>query len=365
MFQLFKRLLWIFLIVILVTSCFSCKQNVNNNKDFIDALTKKAKKWDKSFSGAILVADNSGVLFEYYAGEASKNFHVKNMQDTRFNLASINKMFTSVAIMQLVEKGQILLNDTISKYIDSTWLSAPLLSQITVEQLLNHTSGLGNFFNEVFWKSSRLNYRKLTDYEFVVYTDTLLFNPGSGFNYSNTGMFLAGLIIEKVTGTDYFRYIDEHIYSPAGMTNSGSLEMDRVNENIAVGYHLDEKGLFIDNSFYHVLKGSAAGGGYSTANDLYKFAKALLSGKLVSDKTLTQMVTDKAGYNYGYGISLGEENGVNYFGHGGTFMGISNNVTIFSKSKYIVIILSNYTDGSIVPLKYIRNYICTNNINKS
>jgi CubicO group peptidase (beta-lactamase class C family) len=178
------------------------------------------------FSGTVLIARDEDVLFTHACGEASKRFHVPNRLDTKFNLGSMNKMFTSVAIMQLVERGVLSLDDPISKYVDESWLPRTTTERITVHHLLTHTSGLGSYFNDTYWQSSRENFRELDDYKPLVKTEMLAFEPGAEFRYSNTGMFLLGVVLESATGEDYFDYIREHIYAPAGMVGSDSYDMD-------------------------------------------------------------------------------------------------------------------------------------------
>lgn len=165
-----------------------------------------------AFSGAVLVAKGEEVLFTRACGEASKRFHVANKLDTKFNLGSMNKMFTSTAIMQLAEKGKLSLEDPISKYVDESWLPKSITDKVTVHHLLTHTSGLGSYFNDTYWNGSRELYRSVEDFKPLVKGETLQFEPGERFGYSNTGMLLLGVVIQSVTGQDYFDYIRENIY---------------------------------------------------------------------------------------------------------------------------------------------------------
>jgi hypothetical protein len=151
------------------------------------------------FSGAVLMARGEEVLLSRACGEASKRFHVPNDVDTRFNLGSMNKMFTSVAVMQLVESGVVSVDDPISEYVDESWLPAEVTDRITVHHLLTHTSGLGSYFNETYWNSSRELYRALDDYKPLVRDERPAFEPGSSWQYSNTGMFLLGVGVPRRT----------------------------------------------------------------------------------------------------------------------------------------------------------------------
>ena len=308
-----------------------------------------AKLTDKEvFSGTLLIAKGDKVLLTMSAGEASKAFHVLNNIDTKFNLGSMNKMFTSTAIVQLAEKGKLSLDDPIGKYIDESWLPKEVTAKMTVRHLLTHSSGLGSYFNETYDKSSRTLFRKLDDYKILIKDDRPAFEPGTRFEYSNTGMFLLGVIIEKVTGEDYFDYIRKTIYEPAGMTNTDSYEMDYPVENLAIGYSRDPKSPYgwQNNLYKHVIKGGPAGGGFSTVKDLHKFALALLAGKYVSKESLKDMWTDHLKSKYGYGFSVIESPAGKIVGHSGGFDGINSNLDIYLDSGYIIAVMSNFDQGA-------------------
>ena len=296
------------------------------------------------FSGTVLVASGNEVLYSHACGEASKRFHVANNLQTKFNLGSMNKMFTSVGIMQLVEQGVISVEDPISKYVDETWLPKEMTDRITVHHLLSHTSGLGSYFNDTYWESSRDLFRALDDYKPLIRSEELAFEPGSNWSYSNSGMFLLGVVIESATGEDYFDYIREHIYEPAGMVNSDSYEMDDPVENLAIGYDPNSSEWGYENNLYkHVIKGGPAGGGFSTVEDLHRFALALTGGSLLSAESLQLMWTDQAGSSYGYGFSVQDNEGIGaVVGHGGGFPGLNSNLDILLDRDMIVTVMSNY-----------------------
>jgi len=308
-----------------------------------------AKLIDKGlFSGTLLVAKGEKTLLTMAAGEASKAFHVPNTIDTKFNLGSMNKMFTSTAIVQLAERGKLSLDDPISKYVDESWLPKDVTAKITIRHLLTHSSGLGSYFNETYFKSSRALFRKLDDYKPLIKDDRPAFEPGKQFQYSNTGMFLLGVVIEKVTGEDYFSYIRKAISEPAGMANTDCYEMDYPVENLAIGYSPDPKSPYgwQNNLYKHVIKGGPAGGGFSTVKDLHKFALALLAGKCVSQDSLKEMWTDHLGADYGFGFQVTEGADGKVVGHGGGFDGINSNLSIYLKSGHIVAVMSNIDNGA-------------------
>ncbi len=299
-------------------------------------------------SGSVLVAKGPDVLLTRAAGEADKADHVPNRLDTKFNLGSMNKMFTATAAARLIEQGQLAFDDPIGKYVDETWLPKDVTGQITVRQLMTHTSGLGSYFNETYFRSSRALFRKLDDYKPLVQGEKPAFTPGEQFRYSNTGMFLLGVVIEKVTGEDYFDHIRRVIAAPAGMADTDCYEMDCPVENLAIGYSPDWTGPcgWRNNLYSHVLKGGPAGGGFSTAVDLHRFALAMLADKYVSRAMRDTLWTDYKGSYYGYGYTVAAGPGGRVVGHTGGFDGINSQLDIYVDSGYIVAVMSNVDNGA-------------------
>lgn len=332
-----------------------------SEKELTPAVQKLVRqmKDKKIFSGTVLLAKGRDVLFSDAGGEASKRFHVPNNINTKFNLGSMNKMFTSLCIMKLVEEGRLSLDDRLNAFLDESWLPKKVSSIITIHHLLSHTSGLGSYFNEEYDRSSRNLFRALDDYKPLIKDDRPAFKPGERFQYSNTGMFLLGVVIEKVTGQDYFSYVRENIYEPAGMENSDCYEMDYPVENLAIGYSPDRKSPYgwQNNLYKHVIKGGPAGGGFSTVGDLHRFGLALLEGKLVSRESLEKMWTDYADAGYGYGFTLLETSKGKVIGHGGGFSGINSNLDVFVDSGYIVAVMSNIDQGASPLASKIRELI--------
>lgn len=319
-------------------------------KDLIPYARELADRLCKNdqFSGALLIAKGDQVLLEKACGEANKSWHTGNNIDTKFNLGSMNKMFTATAVMQLVEKGVLSLDTPISGYVDESWLPESITGKVTVHHLLSHTSGLGSYFNETYINGSRELYRNVDDFKPLVQGDTLRFEPGAHFRYSNTGMLLLGVVIEKATGMNYFDYIRKNIYEPAGMVNTDCYELDHPVENLAEGYMHDDThpSRWKNNLFMHVIKGGPAGGGYSTVRDLYRFALALQSGKLVSKASLEKMWTPQSEADYGYGMEIRETSSGKWVGHGGGFAGLNGNLAFQTDKGYIIVVLSNYDNGA-------------------
>jgi len=313
------------------------------------------------FSGAVLLAKDGTTLYAGAFGEANKDFGVPNKLDTKFNLGSMNKMFTSVTIAQLVEQGKLSYDDPLSKFIPD-FPSAEAAKKIRIKHLLTHTSGLGSYFNDEFERSSRARFRTVDDMMQLAKGDSLAFEPGTRWSYSNTGMLVLGKVIEVVTKQDYFDYVREHVSKPAGLVNTDAYELDRVNKNLAVGYQRefrdDGTKQFRNNIFMHVMRGGPAGGGYSTVEDLVRFAEALKAGKLVSPATFELMTTPKPEVNspeYGYGFGVDPETKI--VGHSGGFPGISSNLDIFKGTGYVAVVMSNYGGGSQPVVEKIRSLV--------
>ncbi len=305
------------------------------------------------FSGTVLIARGSEVLFEYACGAANKRYDVPNNPDTKFNLGSANKMFTAVAVAQLVERGRLSFTDTVDQYIDDTWLPPSVTRRITVHHLLSHTSGLGSFFNETFFNGSRARFRAIDDFKALVRDDRPAFAPGERFEYSNNGVLLAGVIIERVTGMSYYDYIREAIYAPSHMLDTDCYDIDAPVPNLAMGYIplVDPTGRrsvpeWRENIFEHVAKGGPAGGGYSTVRDLHRFATSLISGVLVGPEMRQALWTDYAGMGYGYGFNVEKTASGTMIGHGGGFSGISASFRVALDTGYVAIVLSNYDMGT-------------------
>lgn len=306
------------------------------------------------FSGTVILAKDGKPLLSRAAGIANRDFNAPVTIDTKFNLGSMNKMMTGLSIMQLVEKGKLSLDDPISKHLSEDWLPKVDKSKVKVVHLLTHTSGLGSYFNEKFDQSSRALFRRVDDWKPIVADETLAFEPGSRTSYSNTGMLIAGAVIEKVSGLSYDNYVRANITGPAGMNDTACYELDQVNPNLAVGYEtaFGEGGKidYRNNIFMHVIKGGPAGGGYSTAPDLLRFDQALRTGKLLKKESLEELWKARpeiASPNYGLGFGVSESPMGKVVGHSGGFNGISANLAMYLDSGYTIAVMSNLDDAAM------------------
>ena len=313
------------------------------------------------FSGTVLLAKGGKPLFSGAYGEANKDFGVKNTVDTKFNLGSMNKMFTSVAVMQLVEAGKVSLDDSLGKFLPAGAMHADVLSKVRVKHLLTHTSGLGSYFSPRWDSLSRAMFRSVDDWMPLVKDETLDFEPGTRWSYSNTGMLLLGKVIESASGKDYFDYVRERIFKPAGMMSTDSYELDRVTKNLAVGYEReDEPGgpQYRNNIFQHVIRGGPAGGGYSTVADLTRFAVALQEGRLVSRDGARLLTTPKpelSSPEYGFGFGINE--GGRIVGHSGGFPGISAQLDIYLVDGYSMAVMANYGGAAQPVIEKVRTLL--------
>ena len=331
----------IYLVVILLASCGVSQENSATEKiiEIENQLEKFASK--DGYSGAVLVAQNENILFEKAYGFANLAHKVPNKTNTKFGIASMGKMFTAVSIMQLKEKGKLGLDSKVGDILPE-YPNVAVRDSVTIEQLLVHTSGLTDFFNDKFEHRAKHTVRSLADYFDFFKDDALLFSPGSKFSYSNAGYIVLGMIIEELSGKNYYDYVKLNIFLPAGMENTDCYETDMSIENIAEGYiKKDENGIWKTSTYMKGAKGSSAGGAYSTTEDLFKFAIALKNNALLSAESLKLMVSDENQDSYGYGFSLNKFNDTEVYGHNGGAHGVSAELDIYKNLDYVVVTLSN------------------------
>ena len=300
------------------------------------------------FVGVVLLARGGEILFDRAYGLANRSDSVPNRPDTKFNLGSMNKMFTAITIAKLADERRLSLNDPIGKWLGTDWVRPEVGQKVTIEHLLTHTSGLGNYFTDEFMQASRTRFRDVDDYAPLVDQDSLRFEPGTDWSYSNTGFLLLGAIVEVVTGRSYYDIVRELVYEPAGMTDTDAYSMDEVVPNLAIGYdpEFGPDGIhWRSNLFLHAIRGGPAGGGFSTAPDLLRFALALRENRLLSPAWTARVTTPKpelGSPGYGYGFQVWDGGRV---GHGGGFPGISSVLRIDLHGDYVLIVLSNVSMG--------------------
>lgn len=365
------------------------KKNLNEFSDYMDNIAT-----EELFSGVVLIAKGDTSLFENAYGMADKSQNVLNNIDTKFNLGSIAKMFTSVAITQLVEQRKLSFDDVITKYV--TDFPDEIANKITISQLLTHTSGLGDIFTPAYMEHKD-EVETIEDFMQYIINQPLRFEPGTQHQYSNGGFIVLGYIIEKVSGENYYNYIRKHITEPLEMNNTGFYKKNESVPNLAHGYTnmnagmpqlppLDgqprrilrtpdgeektveqddnlpppngqpqrilmpppsegKNAIWEDNFSTLPLIGNPSGGAYSTVKDMLKFSSALTTNTLLSKEYTDIMMTGKVDTpmgKYGYGCEIMVENGYHTVGHSGGAPGINAIFRIFTDEDYTVIILSNY-----------------------
>lgn len=291
-----------------------------------------------AFAGVLLVARGDELLLQRAWGLADREAGTPVTLDTKFRLGSMNKMFTAVSTLQLVQAGKLSLDGTVGKYL----LGYPNaeVAKVTIRQLLTHSGGTGDIFGPEY-DQRRLSLKTHADYMSLYGARGPDHPPGEEFRYSNYGFVLLGNIIERVSGQSYYDYVDQHVFAPAGMHDSDSQPEESAVPGRARAYTREDAGApWTDAADTLPYRGTAAGGGSSTAGDLLKFARALQSGKLLSPALLAE-ATREQGPGYGYGFGAREEQGVPVYGHGGGAQGMNGELRIFPTLGEVVIGLGN------------------------
>ncbi len=316
-----------------------------NESELIAAVRKKldGDATAGHFAGTVLIARNGeSVLAEAY-GLSDREHKTRNQVKTRFRIGSMNKMFTATATLQLVQAGKLRLNDPLGKYL-TDYPNKDVAAKVTIYQLLTHTGGTGDIFGPEF-QAHRLELRSLDDYVKLYGSRPLTFEPGSKWEYSNYGFILLGVVIEKVSGQSYYEYVRDHVYKPAGMTSSGSEPEDQVVSDRSVGYTRMGGGAEHPNAETLPYRGTSAGGGYSTVEDLLRYANALGAHKLLNadyaDMLTTGKVDTPGGGRYAFGFDDRTTNGIRCFGHGGGAPGMNGELEICPTAGYVVAVLAN------------------------
>jgi CubicO group peptidase (beta-lactamase class C family) len=341
------------------------------NASFTTKLARKINKRvrENQFSGTILIGRGKTNLFRHAYGYANRTWKIPNTPETRFRIASVGKLFTATATMQLIEAGKISLDTRVVEYLELKGTRIP--PEATVYHMLTMTSGIADWINEesenfnAEWqKFCRENplylLRRDADY-LPIFSQLEPYGAvGEKFRYNGAGFMLLGLMIEKATGLSYFDYIRKNIFKRAGMSQTDFIDLDDVHPNVAEGYVpiKDDNGAVINwrkNIYSTTAGGAADGGATSTLDDLVRFSRALRSGKLCSKESAESMLTPKvdagnegAGWMYGFGcfILLGDNLEILRWGHTGAEDGVSCQLAYYPKHKLDIVILGNQTGGA-------------------
>lgn len=297
---------------------------------------------DDQFSGAILVAQGGRVLFQKAYGLADRAGAKPNTLDTQFRFGSMGKMFTAVAIMQLVERGKVDLEAPIGRYL-ADYPNQDVATKVTVAHLLSHTGGTGNIFGPDFDKN-KASLRSTKDYVDLYGGRAPEFAPGSRQSYSNYGFILLGRVVEQVSGLGYDDYIRRNIFKPAGMASTGNRPESDVLPRRAVGY-MGSGARLKDAADTLPLNGTAAGGGYATVGDFHRFVAGLTSHRLLGRETLRKLIdggvkmADGQLAAFDFGETMPDAG--RFIGHGGAAPGMNGSLRHFLSSGVTVVVLAN------------------------
>ncbi|MGV2940519.1 serine hydrolase domain-containing protein [Mesobacillus sp. LC4] len=309
------------------------------------------------FSGTALVQHGNGEAATASFGYANRADHVKNNLGTRYGIASGCKLFTAIAICQLVEQGKLTFDTRLK---DCLHIEFPNFSDdITIHHLLTHTSGAPDYFDEdvmddfeELWISRPMYHiRSLKDFLPMFQNEQMKSTPGESFHYNNAGYILLGLMVEQASGMEFTAYVEEHIFKRAGMTESGYFSFDALPSNTALGYIDLPDGSWKTNIYSLPVKGGSDGGAYVTADDMNKMWKALLGGLLLNEETVNKLLTPHAQVNetgfYGYGVWIKKQNDDIYKYHVmGYDPGVSFHSAYYPASKTIAVVCSNKSSGA-------------------
>ena len=299
---------------------------------------------DADFSGALMLKRGDRVVYQRAVGQAERVFGAANRIDTRFNIASIGKMFTATAILRLAGEGRIDLDAPIIRHLPD-YPARAIAQKITARQMLSHSSGLGNYWEAIAEKPPQA-FVEARDFLPLFADKPLEFTPGERMGYSNAGYVVLGLIVEAITGEAFVEHVSRTIFQPLGMNGSGFWPLDLVVPNRADGYTRDEAvpGAWRSNHFVNQFRGNPAGGGYSTVEDLSTFITALGDGRLLSPQMYTTATTglfDLGRARYGLGFMEQTINGHRMVGNDGGHLGIAGDVWRYEDLDVTVAMLTN------------------------
>lgn len=308
--------------------------------DFDNLLSEQFKNLETGATA--LVARKGQIIYKKAFGMANLEYNIPMQMDNIFRIGSITKQFTAVAILQLMEKGKLSLQDSINKFIPDYPNQG---YKITIEHLLTHTSGIRSYTNMKDFETKMTLDLKPTELIEFFKKEPMEFAPGTKWNYNNSGYFLLGYIIEKVSGKTYPQYIEENFFKPLGMNHSLYGSDLKIVNNRASAYEKDSTG-FINAPYLNMNQPYAAGSIQSTVEDLFKWHQAVHAYKLVKKESLEKAftkykLTDGKETDYGYGWGLSDIQGSPTIGHGGGIPGFLTQSIYLPKEDVFVAVFSN------------------------
>lgn len=325
--------------------------------------------FDNNFRGNIYVVQENNILCENVTGYADLANEVPNVSETKFASASAGKVFVAVAILQLIERGKIKFEDTLGTLLDIDLHSID--ADVTVEQLLNHTSGVPDYFDESVmdeYEELWVNYpnykiRHNSDLLPLFINKPMMYPKGEKFQYNNSGYVLLAMIIEKVTGMYFDQYLKENIFDVCDMKSTGYYELDRLPAKCANNYiYCPDTNDYRTNIFAVDVKGTGAGGAFITVKDIVNFWRGLLENKLISKELVEKMLSKQSGDGsdaeegyYGYGVWLIDSpEGKDYAYFQGCDPGVSFISEYNPNNGIISVLVSNYGDNVWREMRKIR-----------
>ena len=304
----------------------------------VTAMTEavRAVAADNRFMGAVLVARADEILLNQGYGMANLEWQISNSPATRFRIASVTKQFTAAAVLLLEERGRLSVDDPIRKHLPD----APAAwDRITIAHLLANTSGIPNFTAFSDYPATKTMAATPATLIGRFRDRPLDFPPGERWNYSNSGYILLAYLIEKIGGVGYADFLQQHIFSPLGMRDSGYDTNAAVLPQRAAGYQQSQAGP-VNAPFLHMSIPYGAGGLYSTTEDLLRWNRALFGGKVLSAQSLRKMTTPVRN-NYGFGLYIGYLNGITRYSHTGGIDGFNSHLAYYRESQVTVAVLAN------------------------
>jgi CubicO group peptidase (beta-lactamase class C family) len=306
------------------------------------------------FHGAVLVSKGSDIILKKGYGLANREWDIPFEPDTRMDIGSLTKSFTSLLVMQRVERGEIQLDATVNDYLPE--YRKDIGQRVTIHHLLSNTSGIPDIMDYPEMRSKLIKQSYTLNYAVEHFcSEDLKFEPGSKFEYSSSGFLILGAILERITGKSYGSLLEECILKPAGMTNTGVDRDSLILKKRASGY-IRKDDDFIREPYMNIDVATSAGGIYSTVEDLFKFNRALNTDKLLSKKyreTMFQPNIDAFGgrgkYAYGWGVfqvPLADSGGmVQAIAHGGSSFGKETLFTQLGDDDYLIVLFCNTEIG--------------------
>ncbi len=295
----------------------------------------------KEFNGTVLVMQKGKPIYKKSFGLADREWNIANTDETKYRIGSVTKQFTAVCILQLAERGKLSIDDKLSKYIPDY----PKGDSITIHMLLNHTSGIKNYTDlPEFWPKAILPLS--TDSMIALFKNKPLdFSPGSKWNYSNSGYFLLGVIVEKASGKNFSDYLLENVIKKAGLKSTSMDKLDSVLVYRAKGYDKSDAGIWQHATYISMEGPFSAGAMVSTVDDLYSWTKALHTNQLLTQASTQKMLRPYKN-NYGYGIGIDSLKKHKRVSHNGGIPGFSSYLGYFPDDDICVVVISNNGSNS-------------------